>query len=191
VNISQERGCLVYFLSLLAVGWPGAQSAWNNHVLACNFAKYLPILFFTGRLSNKPFLIWLLTTPPSHLKYIASLPCNLWLIACYLTLMFHKIVWQHTRIFNNQLIYERIFQWKNWTSVKISQNYGHEFVVSLFLTHPVSTVWYRTKSTRHFAVISLVTRVSRLLFRPISCYWFKHDAHWRHTAPCGLGVVLE
>jgi len=27
----------------------------------------------TGRLSNKPFLIWLLTTPP-HLKYVATLP---------------------------------------------------------------------------------------------------------------------
>ena len=105
MNIWQERGCLVYFLSLSAVGWPGSQTARNNHVLACNFAKYLPILFFTDRLSNKRFLIWLLTTPP-HLKYIATLPCNLWLIACYLTLMFHKVVWQHTRsggIFNNQL----------------------------------------------------------------------------------------
>jgi len=43
-------------------------SARNNHVLACNFAKYSPILiFFTHRLSNKFFLIWLLATPP-HLK---------------------------------------------------------------------------------------------------------------------------
>jgi len=43
------------------------ESARNNHVLACNFAKYSPILFFfTRRLNNKPFLIWLLTTPPYH-----------------------------------------------------------------------------------------------------------------------------
>jgi len=36
--------------------------------------------FFTRTLSNKPFLIWLLTTPP-HLKYVATLPCNLSLTA--------------------------------------------------------------------------------------------------------------
>ena len=33
-------------------------------------------------LSNKPFLIWLLTTPP-HLKNVATLPCNLLLTACF------------------------------------------------------------------------------------------------------------
>jgi len=32
--------------------------------------------------SNKPFLIWLLTTPP-HLKYVVTLPRNLSLIACF------------------------------------------------------------------------------------------------------------
>ena len=48
------------------------ESARDNHVSACNFAKYSPILFFfTLRLSSKPFLIWLLTTPP-HLKYVAT-----------------------------------------------------------------------------------------------------------------------
>jgi len=38
--------------------------------------------FFTHRLSNKPFLSWLLTTPP-HLKYVAILLCNLSLMACF------------------------------------------------------------------------------------------------------------
>ena len=38
--------------------------------------------FFAYRLSNKPFLIWLLTTP-SHLKYVATLPCKLSLMACF------------------------------------------------------------------------------------------------------------
>jgi len=37
---------------------------------------------FTLRLSNKPFLIWLLTSPP-HLQYAATLPCNLSLMACF------------------------------------------------------------------------------------------------------------
>ena len=45
--------------------------------------------FFTDRRSNKPFLIWSLTTQP-HRKYVAVLPSNLSLIACFLTLMFHK-----------------------------------------------------------------------------------------------------
>ena len=59
------------------------ESARDNHVLACNFAKYSPILFFfTDRLNNKPFLIWFLTTSP-HLKYVATLPCNLSLMACF------------------------------------------------------------------------------------------------------------
>jgi len=60
------------------------ESAGDNYVFACNLAKYSPFLkmFFTLRLSNKPFLIWLLKTPP-HLKYAATLPCNLSLVACF------------------------------------------------------------------------------------------------------------
>ena len=40
---------------------------------------------FTDRLRNKPFLIWLLTTPvtPPHLQYVAALPCTLLLVACF------------------------------------------------------------------------------------------------------------
>ena len=60
------------------------KSARENHVLACNFGKYSPtlIFFFTRRLSSKPFLIWLLITPP-HLKYVATLPCNLSLMSTF------------------------------------------------------------------------------------------------------------
>ena len=43
----------------------------------------------TDRLSNKPFLIWLLTTLP-HIKYVATLHCNLALISL-VTLMFQKV----------------------------------------------------------------------------------------------------
>ena len=42
-SYQQECDCLVHFLRLLAVCWPGTQSAWDNHALACNFAKYSPI----------------------------------------------------------------------------------------------------------------------------------------------------
>ena len=73
----------MHFLRLLAVCWPGAQTAWDNHALACNFAKYSPIKKnFNHTLSNKPFLIWLLTTP-SQLKYAATPPCNLSLMVCF------------------------------------------------------------------------------------------------------------
>jgi len=36
----------------------------------------------TDRLINKPFLIWLLTTPP-HLKYVVTLSYNLSLMSCF------------------------------------------------------------------------------------------------------------
>jgi len=71
--------------------------------------------YFHWQLSNKPFLIWLLTTPP-HLKYVAILPCNLPLIACFSTLMCHKVVWQHTQgvvgflVMTLLQIYLKIFQ---------------------------------------------------------------------------------
>jgi len=38
------------------------EGARDNYIHAGNFAKYLPIKKFTDRLSNKSFLIWLLTT---------------------------------------------------------------------------------------------------------------------------------
>jgi len=44
--------------------------------------------------TRQPILIWLLTTSP-HLKFAATLPCNLSSIAYFMTLMFHKVVWQH------------------------------------------------------------------------------------------------
>ena len=42
-TFKQKHDCLVHFLRLLAVCWPGAQSARDNHVLASNFAKYSQI----------------------------------------------------------------------------------------------------------------------------------------------------
>ena len=89
--------------SFLAVCWPGGQSTiWakktgpQTHdlnsarpVLKCFHWKipsffstclyfcqiFTDFKFFTHRLSNKSFLIRLLTTPP-YLKYVATLPCK-------------------------------------------------------------------------------------------------------------------
>ena len=36
--------CVVNFLRLLAMWWPGTQSARDNHLADCNFAKYSLIL---------------------------------------------------------------------------------------------------------------------------------------------------
>jgi len=122
-SYKQECGCLVHFLRLLAVWWPGAQSALDNYLLACNFAKYLPNLKqITYRLKNKHFLLWLLTTQ-RHLKYAATQPCNS-LIACFRTLMFHKI---HCSMAHRPgvagvliktllQICQRIFHWKKFVN---------------------------------------------------------------------------
>jgi len=82
-SCKQERDCFVHFLCLLAVCWPGAQVHETITFLLVtlpNIHRFL--IFFTLRLSNKLFLIYLLTTPP-HLKNVATLPCNLSLMACF------------------------------------------------------------------------------------------------------------
>jgi len=54
----QERGCLVHFVRLATTLLKAEESVQDNHVLACNFAKYSPIKnIITDRLSNKPFSI--------------------------------------------------------------------------------------------------------------------------------------
>jgi len=121
------------------------KSARNNHVLACNFAKYSPILNFFHRLSNKSFLIWLLTIPP-HLKHVATLPCNLSLMTCFAGINVSQGIIVATctrcgRIFDIHLtanlpgnlpVKKFLISVKNW------QNYGHESVVPFF-SPPCST----------------------------------------------------
>jgi len=103
----------------------------------------LVILRNIRRLSNKPLLIWLLTIPP-NLKHAATPPCNLSLIACFLTLMFHKVVWQHMGGMLGLLvtsllqIYQGIFQRKLFRRlVKISENLRPRVCDLTFLARPV------------------------------------------------------
>ena len=89
-SYKQERGCLMHLAHLANTLLKDEESARDNHVFVCNFAKYSSIKkFFTRRLSNKSFLIWLLTTPP-HLKYVATVPCNLSLMACFADINFSQ-----------------------------------------------------------------------------------------------------
>jgi len=88
-NASADDESTSYIVSVVGLRAPSRSEP------LIRFLIYSPVLiFFIDRLSNKPFLIWLLPTPP-HLKYVATLPCNLSLIVCFLTLIFHKVVWQH------------------------------------------------------------------------------------------------
>jgi len=92
LSVRQSLKFLVSMVSIFCV----QRKARDNHLLLVTlpdvhrFQKNL----FTDRLGSKPLIIWLLTTP-SHLKYVSTLPCNLSLITCLMTLMFHKVVWQH------------------------------------------------------------------------------------------------
>jgi len=72
-----------HILRLVAVTawWPITQCARVNHLLVCNFCQiFADFNFF----SHSP-----------RLKYVATLPCNASLIACFLALAFYKVVCQH------------------------------------------------------------------------------------------------
>jgi len=136
----QERDCLMHFVWLANTLLKDGESARNNHVLACNFCQIFTDfrLFFTRRLSNKPFLIWLQTTPP-HLNCVATLPCNLSLMACFADINVSQgSVATRARcggIFNIRLTANllRNLPVKGFLkSVKNWQNYGHESVAPFF-----------------------------------------------------------
>ena len=45
-SYKHERGCLMHFAHLANTLLKDEESARGNHVLACNYAKYSPILIF-------------------------------------------------------------------------------------------------------------------------------------------------
>jgi len=90
--------------------------------------------------------------------------------------MFHKVVWEHMHgvvrflVTSFLQIYPGIFQWKFYfflKSVKIWQNYGHEFVASLFWP----TVYFRKQVFETFPsdVCSHLIKVSRRCSGCSSC----------------------
>ena len=113
-SYKQEGGCLVHFVCM-AITLLKDEEVHETFLLVTLPNIHRLYIFFTERLSNKPILIWLLTTP-SHLKCVATLPCILSLIVCFLTLMLHKIVRQHMHrvvgflVTSLLQIYRRIFQ---------------------------------------------------------------------------------
>ena len=76
---------------------------------------------------------------PPHLEYVAMLPCNLLLIACFLALGNVAIYARCGEMLNNCFtanFLENLSVKEFWKSVKIWLNYGHEFGVQFF-AHPV------------------------------------------------------
>jgi len=54
-SYKQERGCLVHFVHLANTLLKDEGSARDNHVLACNFAKYLPIKTIHWQVQQQTF----------------------------------------------------------------------------------------------------------------------------------------
>jgi len=84
-SYNQQRGCLMHFARLANTLLKDEESTRDKTITF--LLVTLPNIHrfkknSTPRRSNKPFLIWLLTTP-THLKYAATLPCNLSLRACF------------------------------------------------------------------------------------------------------------
>ena len=100
-------------------------------LVTCQIVADLKKNLSTDRLSNKHFSIWLSTTPP-HLKHVAKLPCNYFIV----TRLFSDInvsqgsVATYARsggIYNNQLavnLQRNLLVKRSWKSVKFWQNYG-------------------------------------------------------------------
>ena len=86
----------MYFVHLATTLLKVRESAWHS-LPFLPFA--MPYIYqvqkkFTGRLGNKPCLIWLLKIPP-NLTYVTIVLYNLLLLAYLLTVMFRRVVWQH------------------------------------------------------------------------------------------------
>ena len=68
--------------------WIFGKVASKNVVISCTLCTWPTLcwqmkkVLVTSRFINKPFLFWLVKSPP-HLKYAATLPCNLSLMACF------------------------------------------------------------------------------------------------------------
>ena len=147
----QARAWLFRALSLsLAVRWPSAQVHETITFLLVTLPNIHRLkFFFTLTLSNKPFLIRLLTTPP-HLKYVATLPCNLSFIACLADINVSqcnvalcKVRWNFWYPFNCKFTKESSSEKKLLNRLRIDRMLSW-VCGPVFLAHPV----YRNRSSR-------------------------------------------
>jgi len=109
--------------------------------------------FFTGRLTNPP-----------HLKYVATLLCNLSLIACFLTLTFHKVAWQHMQgmvgFLNNHFTTNLL--WNLTTKIENRLRFDRLMAMSLWLYFFGSPCICRSVIKKPVSDGSLVYRIAQL-----------------------------
>jgi len=55
------------------------------------FVIAVTVLYRMLEAIQRPFAVYF-NRPRTHLRYVATLPCNLSVIACFPTLMFHTVV---------------------------------------------------------------------------------------------------
>jgi len=98
-------------------------------------------------------------TAQLHLKYVATLPCNLSLIAYSLTLMFHKVEWQHLQAivgFLNNLFTANLLE---NLPVKIENRlrFNRSVVMSLWPRFYWPTLHVRRRRCGLFATVTATT----------------------------------
>ena len=139
-SYKQKRDCLVHFLRLLQCVGQARKVHETTTLLALlvTLPNIHRIKKFADTLNNKPFLFRLLSTPP-HLIYVATLLCNVLLMACFAdTNVSQGNVVTYARCggtFNIHLtanLLRNLLVKKICKSVKIWQNYGHESVAPFF-----------------------------------------------------------
>jgi len=151
-----------------------------------------------------------INTPP-HLKYVATLPCNLSLIACFMTLMFHKVVWQHMQRVVGLLltsllqIYQEIFQWKNSVNrlrfdrmmvMSFCQHFlRHLYISQLTANYPHGHAASRGPSaTAELVALSQLVHAARLTrVSPFSRFFLIHSLarqHYTQSSRTGRPFVI-
>ena len=106
-SYKQDRGCLTHFARLANTLLKDEESARDNRVLACNFAKYLPIKKITDRLSYKPFLICILYTWRQNRHMFVQLPTDV--VASNSLAIFRRLLKRFLSLFKQS--YPDIIYW--------------------------------------------------------------------------------
>ena len=137
------------------------------HVTFPNIHRFKDF-FFTDRLSNKPFLIWLNTYPP-HLKYVATLPYKSPLIAWHSNRLqpqpnMHRKYVSRATIIGLLLLHSRegwriamclclsVWLSRSHTS-KITSKITPTFRLGTLLTTTQYVIYFRFCGWRHFSTV--------------------------------------
>jgi len=149
-----------------------------------------------------------INTPP-HLKYVATLPCNLSLIACFMTLMFHKVMWQHMQRVVGLLltsllqIYQEIFQWKNSVNrlrfdrmmvMSFCQHFLRHLYISQLMANYPHAASRGPSATAELVALSQLVHAARLTrVSPFSRFFLIHSLarqHYTQSSRTGRPLVI-